>query len=48
MAPSMLLLVALVLLIVAVAGGIWIHPVVFALGVVALAVFFTGWPGRTV
>ena len=39
---------ALVLMVVAIVGGIWIHPVVFALAVVALAVFLTGWPGRTV
>jgi hypothetical protein len=39
---------ALVLMVIAIVGGIWIHPVVFALAVVALAVFLTGWHGRTV
>ena len=39
---------ALVLMVIAIVGGIWIHPVVFALAVAALAVFLEGWPGRTV
>jgi hypothetical protein len=36
----MLLIVAIVLLIVAIAGGAIIHPVLFALAIVALVLFF--------
>jgi hypothetical protein len=45
---GMLPAAALVLLVIAIAGGIYLHPVVFALAVVALAVFLTGWHGRIV
>ena len=38
----MLLLLAIVLLIIAIAGGAIIHPVLFALAIVALVLFFTG------
>ncbi len=36
----MLLILAIVLLIVAIAGGAIIHPVLFALAIVALVLFF--------
>jgi hypothetical protein len=36
----LLLIVGIVLLIIAIAGGVIVHPILFALGVVALAVFF--------
>jgi hypothetical protein len=35
-----LLIVGIVLLVIAVAGGAIIHPVLFALGIVALVLFF--------
>jgi hypothetical protein len=38
----MLLILGIVLLVIAVAGGVIVHPVLFALGVVALALFFLG------
>jgi len=38
----MLLLLAVVLLIIAIAGGAIIHPLLFALAIVALVLFFTG------
>lgn len=38
----MLLVLGIVLLIVAIAGGAIVHPILFALGVVALALFFLG------
>jgi hypothetical protein len=38
----MLLILAVVLLIIAIAGGAIIHPVLFALAIVALALFFSG------
>jgi hypothetical protein len=36
------LVIGVVLLIIAIAGGAIVHPVLFALGVVALVLFFTG------
>jgi hypothetical protein len=36
----MLLLLAIVLLIIAIAGGAIIHPILFALAIVALVLFF--------
>lgn len=38
----MLLLLAVVLLIISIAGGVIIHPVLFVLALVALAMFFSG------
>jgi hypothetical protein len=38
----MLLILAIVLLIIAIAGGVIIHPLIFALAIVALVLFFTG------
>jgi hypothetical protein len=38
----MWLVIGIILLIIAVAGGTIVHPVLFALAVVALAVFFLG------
>jgi hypothetical protein len=43
------LIAGVVLLVIAVAGGAIIHPVLFALGIVALLIFFMGRGGyRTV
>jgi hypothetical protein len=36
----MLLIIGVVLLVIAIAGGAIVHPVLFALGVVAIALFF--------
>ena len=36
----MLLILAIVLLIVAIAGGVIVHPLLFALAIVALVLFF--------
>ncbi len=38
----MLLIVGIVLLIIAIAGGAIVHPLLFALAIVALALFFMG------
>jgi hypothetical protein len=38
----MLLAVAIVLLIIAIAGGVIIHPILFVLALVAIAMFFAG------
>jgi hypothetical protein len=41
----MLLILAIVLLIVAIAGGVIIHPILFALALVAIAMYFSGHRG---
>jgi len=38
----MLLLIGAILLIIAIAGGVIIHPVLFALAIVAIVLFFSG------
>ena len=38
----MLLILAIILLVIAIAGGVIIHPLIFALAIVALVLFFTG------
>jgi hypothetical protein len=38
----MLLILAIVLFIIAIAGGVIIHPVLFVLAIVALVAFFAG------
>jgi hypothetical protein len=42
------LIAGVVLLIIAIAGGAIVHPVLFALGIVALVIFFMGRGPRTV
>jgi hypothetical protein len=42
----MLLIIAIVLLVIAIAGGVIIHPLLFLLALVALAMFFSGRRGR--
>ena len=44
----MLLILAIVLLIIAIAGGVIIHPILFALAILALVLFFTGRRGAAV
>jgi hypothetical protein len=38
----LLLIIGVILLIIAIAGGAIIHPVLFALAIVALVLFFMG------
>jgi hypothetical protein len=42
------LIAGVALLIIAIAGGAIVHPVLFALGIIALVIFFTGRGTRTV
>lgn len=42
------LLIGIILLVIAIAGGVVVHPILFVLGILALAVFFFGRTGRTV
>jgi hypothetical protein len=44
----MLLVLAIILLAIAIAGGTIVHPVIFALALVALVMFFNARGGRTV
>jgi hypothetical protein len=37
----MLLILGIILLIIAIAGGVIVHPILFALAIVALVLFFT-------
>jgi hypothetical protein len=41
------LILGIVLLIVAIAGGAIVHPLLFALAILALLMFFMGGRGRT-
>jgi len=42
------LILGIVLLIIAIAGGVIVHPILFALAIVALVVFFAGSRARAV
>ena len=39
---AMLLILGIILLIIAIAGGIIIHPILFAIAIVAIILFFMG------
>ena len=41
-APAMLLILGIILLIIAIAGGAIVHPILFALAIVAIVLFFMG------
>ena len=40
------LILGIVLLVIAIAGGAIIHPVLFVLGILALVMFLRGWGAR--
>ena len=40
------LIIGIILLVIAIAGGAIVHPVLFALAILALFVFVSGWRGR--
>jgi hypothetical protein len=42
------LILAIVLLVIAIAGGAIVHPVLFVLAIVALVLFLMSWRGRAV
>jgi hypothetical protein len=42
------LILGIVLLVIAIAGGAIIHPVIFVLGLLALFMAVSGWRGRAV
>jgi hypothetical protein len=41
------LILGIVLLVIAIAGGAIIHPVIFVLGIIAIFMFVSGWRGRS-
>jgi hypothetical protein len=41
------LILGIVLLVIAIAGGTIVHPVLFVLGIIALFMAFSGWSRRT-
>jgi hypothetical protein len=42
----LMLILGIVLLCIAIAGGAIVHPIIFALGIIALFMFISGWRGR--
>ncbi len=40
------LVLGVVLLVIAIAGGAIIHPILFVIAILALIMFVTGWRGR--
>jgi hypothetical protein len=42
------LILGIVLLVIAIAGGAIIHPIIFVLALIALWMAFSGWRGRTI
>jgi hypothetical protein len=42
------LILGIVLLVIAIAGGAIIHPLIFVLALIALWMAFSGWRGRTI
>jgi len=40
------LILGIILLCIAIAGGAIIHPIIFVLALIALWMFFSGWRGR--
>jgi membrane protein implicated in regulation of membrane protease activity len=40
------LIIGIVLLVIAIAGGAIVHPILFVLAILALVVFLAGWRGR--
>ena len=40
------LILGIILLVIAIAGGAIVHPILFVLGILAVFMFLTGWRGR--
>jgi hypothetical protein len=40
------LILGIVLLVIAIAGGAIVHPILFVLAILALVMFVSGWRGR--
>jgi hypothetical protein len=42
------LILGIILLVIAIAGGAIVHPIIFVLALIALFLFFSGWRRRTI
>jgi hypothetical protein len=42
----LMLILGVILLVIAIAGGAIVHPILFVLGILALFLFISGWRGR--
>ncbi len=42
----LMLILGIILLCIAIAGGAIIHPILFVLGILAIFMFISGWRGR--
>jgi hypothetical protein len=42
----LMLIIGVILLVIAIAGGAIVHPILFALGILAIFLFLSGWRGR--
>jgi hypothetical protein len=42
------LVIGIILLVIAIAGGAIVHPILFVLAILALVAFFAGWRGSAV
>jgi hypothetical protein len=42
----LMLILGVILLVIAIAGGAIIHPILFVLGILAIFMFISGWRGR--
>jgi hypothetical protein len=42
----LMLIIGIILLVIAIAGGAIVHPILFALGILAILLFLSGWRGR--
>ena len=42
----LMLILGIILLVIAIAGGAIVHPILFVLGILALVLFISGWRGR--
>ena len=43
----LMLIIGVILLVIAIAGGAIVHPILFALGILAIFLFISGWRGRS-
>jgi hypothetical protein len=44
----LLLILGIILLVIAIAGGAIIHPIIFVLAIVAIVMAVMGWRGRAI
>ena len=42
----LMLIIGVILLVIAIAGGAIVHPILFALGILAIFLVISGWRGR--